>query len=511
MAAPGPITRGRILTIDLDRFPQEPIHRRIYLSIRRDILDGLLTPGSHLPSTRQLSTDIGVARGTVVIAYDQLRVEGYLEAEVGAGTRVTADIPDLCIRAEPGAQPRRANSESRRASRRGLAAVEDFERGPLDVGAARAPRAFRSTPPAIDVFPVDTWTRIASRQWRRATTKDLSYGDPMGFLPLRRVIAEYVRSARGVRCDAEQILIVGGTQHGMDIAARALTEHGDAVWMEDPGYFGTRGALRSAGARVVPVGVDFEGMDVSEGKRLAPNARMAFVTPTHQMPLSVPLSASRREELLAWASEADAWIFEDDYNSDFQYATRPMAALHASDREGRVVFCGTFSKSLFPGLRIAYLVVPESVVREFRAIRFFSDIQQSYIDQATLCEFIADGHYERHIRRLRSIYQGRRELLFDGLRQCTPWLEPTRYDSGRELTVWLNPRLSDVEVAAAAGSAGVTVMPLTPWVISHRLAPSLRLGYSGIDEHDISVGVTRLARVLDSVSRCEHANMPQAS
>jgi GntR family transcriptional regulator/MocR family aminotransferase len=511
MPSPGAITRGRILKVDLDRFPDEPIHRRIYLSIRRDIVDGLLTPGTHLPSTRQLSTDLGVARGTVVIAYDQLRVEGYLEAEVGAGTRVTAHVPDLCMRVETSSQPGRLHSETRQASRRGRVAVEEFERGPLDVGAARSPRAFRSTPPAIDVFPIDTWTRIASRQWRRATTKDLSYGDPMGYLPLRRVIAEYVRSTRGVRCDAERILIVGGTQQGMDITARTLTEPGDAVWMEDPGYFAMRGVLRSAGAHVVPVGVDFQGIDVNEGKRLAPNARMAFVTPTHQMPLAVPLSADRRAELLEWAAAADAWIFEDDYNTDFQYATRPIAALQASDRDGRVVFCGTFSKSLFPGLRIAYLVVPESVVREFRAIRFFSDIQQSYIDQATLCEFIADGHYERHIRRLRSIYQGRRDLLFDGLRQCGPWLEPTRHDSGRELTVWLNPRLSDVEVAEAAASAGVTVMPLTPWVISHRLAPSLRLGYSGIDEHDIGVGVSQLARVLEHVSRRGHAHMPQAS
>ena len=511
MPSPGPITRGRILKVDLDRFPDEPIHRRIYLSIRRDIVDGLLTPGTHLPSTRQLSSDLRVARGTVVIAYDQLRVEGYLEAEVGAGTRVSAHIPDLCIRAEAGHQPRPRTVETHGASRRGRAALEEFARGPLDVGAARSPRAFRSTPPAIDVFPVDTWTRIASRQWRRATTKDLSYGDPMGFLPLRRVIADYVRSTRGVRCTAEQILIVSGAQHGMDIAARALTEPGDAVWMEDPGYFAIRGVLRSAGARLVPVGVDFEGIDVTEGKRLAPNARMAFVTPTHQMPLSVPLSASRRDALLAWASEADAWIFEDDYNSDFQYASRPIAALRASDREDRVVFCGTFSKSLFPGLRIAYLVVPESVVREVKAIRFFSDIQPSYIDQATLCEFIADGHYERHIRRLRSIYQGRRELLFDGLRQCASWLEPTRHDSGRELTVWLDPRLSDVDVAEAAARAGVTVMPLTPWVITHRLAPSLRLGYSGIDEHDISVGVSQLAGALDLVSRRKGATMPQAS
>ena len=511
MASPGTITRGRILKVDLGRFPDEPIHRRIYLSIRGDIVDGLLTPGTHLPSTRQLSSDLHVARGTVVIAYEQLRVEGYLEAEVGAGTRVAAHVPDLCMRAELRSQPRSQGIEARRASSRGRAAFEEFQRGPLDVGSARAPRAFRSTPPAIDVFPVDTWTRIASRQWRRATTKDLSYGDPMGFLPLRRVIAEYVRAARGVRCSAEQILIVGGAQQGMDIAVRALTEPGDAVWMEDPGYFGMRGALRSGGARVVPVGVDFEGIDVGEGKRLAPNARMAFVTPTHQMPLSIPLSAGRRAELLAWASEADAWIFEDDYNSDFQYATRPIAALHASDREGRVVFCGTFSKSLFPGLRIAYLVVPESVVRELSAIRFFSDIQPSYIDQATLCEFIADGHYERHIRRLRSIYQGRRDLLFDGLRECAPWLEPTRHDSGRELTVWLNPTLRDVQVAQAAASAGVTVMPLTPWVVAHRLAPSLRLGYSGIDEQDITVGVSRLSRVLDLVSRRVHANMPQAS
>jgi GntR family transcriptional regulator / MocR family aminotransferase len=490
-------TRGRILKVDLDAFPDEPLHRRIYLTIRRDIVDGLLTPGSDLPSTRRLATDLHVARGTVVIAYEQLRTEGYLEADVGGGTRVTRNVPDFCVRARENALPLAQNEPARRGSRRGQAAAEELSEMPLDIRGA--PRAFRSTTPAIDVFPVDIWTRIASRQWRRATTKDLSYSDPMGYLPLRRTIAEYVRSTRGVRCTADQIMVVAGAQQGMDIAARALTDAGDKVWMEDPGYFGFRGVLRAAGATIVPVGVDEEGLVVAEGRRLAPDARMVFVTPAHQVPLCVPMSATRRQALLQWAAESGAWIFEDDYNSDFHYATQPTAAIQSADRSDRVIYCGTFNKSLFPGLRIGFIVVPEAVLPELRAIRHFTDIQQPYIDQATLGEFIEQGHYERHVRRLRTIYQGRRELLIEGLEQCSRWLEPTRYDSGRELTVRLSPMLDDVLVAQTAERAGITVIPLSPWAVAHRIAPSLRLGYSGIDDHEITLGVNQLARVLESV------------
>jgi GntR family transcriptional regulator/MocR family aminotransferase len=322
----------------------------------------------------------------------------------------------------------------------------------------------------------------------------------MGYLPLRQTIAEYVRTTRGIKCDARQILVVAGAQQGMDVAARALLDPGDAAWMEDPGYFGVRGVLVSAGARVIPVGVDGEGIDVGEGRRLAPDARMAFVTPAHQVPLCVPLSAARRAQLLEWADDAGAWIFEDDYNCDFPYTSRPEAPLHATDASTRVIYCGTFNKSLLPGLRVGFVVVPEPVVAELRAVRFFSDIQPSYIDQATLAEFIADGHYERHIRRLRSIYQSRREALIDGLQACSRWLTPTRYDSGRELTVWLDGSLDDVAVARAAERAGVTVMPLRTWAVAHDVAPALRLGYSGIDERDIERGVEQLARVLEAAA-----------
>jgi GntR family transcriptional regulator/MocR family aminotransferase len=330
----------------------------------------------------------------------------------------------------------------------------------------------------------------------------------MGYLPLRATIAGYVGSTRGVRCTADQVMIVSGTQHGVDLALRAVTDSGDKVWMEDPGYFGFRGAIVANGCHPVAVGVDHEGLDVEEGRRLAPSARMAFVTPMHQVPLCVPMSDRRRAALLAWAEEEGAWIFEDDYNSDFHYSTRPGVALRAMNGGNHVIYCGTFSKSLFPGLRIGFIVVPESLVREFRAVRFFSDLQPSYLDQATLAEFIAEGHYERHIRRLRSIYQSRRDCLLDGLAQCAAWLTPTRYDSGREITVWLDQRLNDVVVAEVAERAGVTVMPLSPWATVHALAPSLRLGYSGIDEKDIQTGVTRLARVLESLHPAPHRAVP---
>lgn len=499
------IARGRILKVDLDGPADQPLHRRISIGIRRDILEGLLAPGMDLPSTRRLAEDLGVSRGTVVVAYEELKAEGYLRADVGGGTRVCASIPDACLRAIPDA-PAVIGVPSRRASHRGTRLAAELDAVPVDLGMT-GPRAFRSSPAAIDVFPVDTWTRIATRQWRRATTRDLSYGQPLGFLPLRRAVADYVAATRGVRCTADQVIVVSGAQQAMDVAARALLDPGDAVWMEDPGYFGIRGALVAAGASVIPVGVDEEGIDVAEGRRVAPRARMAAVTPSHQVPLGVQMSAARRRALTDWASDADAWILEDDYNSDFHYSSRPPAPLRASDRSDRVIYCGTFNKSLVPGLRIGFLIAPDSVREAIVATRFFSDIQQSYIDQATLAEFITTGQYERHIRRLRQVYQVRRDLLLAGLEGCGTWLSTDRYDSGRELTVRLRGTLDDVLLAQAADRAGISVSPLTPWAISHRPHPGLRLGYSGIDEPDIEAGVRTLRAVLEA---CAPGGVPRS-
>lgn len=499
MSGKRPASRGRIIKVDLAAFQAEPLHRRIYLSLRRDIVDGVIMPGASLPSSRRLAADLRVSRGTVVTAYEQLRGEGYLDANLGGGTRVAGSVPDLCLRAANEPTQIGSAADARRPSRRGRQIADDWRSVPFEFMQA-GPRAFRSTPPAIDIFPIDTWSRIASRQWRRATTRDLSYGQPMGYLPLRRVIADHVRTIRGVRCTVEQVMVVAGTQQAMDISARALLDPGDTAWIEDPAYFGARGALVAAGATIVPVGVDDEGMDVLEGQRLCPNARLAIVTPSHQVPLGVPLSASRRRLLLEWTESANSFIIEDDYNSDFQYATRPLAALQAADNRGRVVYCGTFNKSLFPGLRVGFVVVPEPLIDAFVGTRFFSDVQPPYLEQATLAEFIADGHYERHIRRLRAIYQARRDLLLSELTQCSRWLTPAQYDSGREVAVWLDPALDDVFVAQAAKRADVDVMPLSPWAIAHPLRPSLRLGYSGIDETDIRSGVQRLAAVLQACS-----------
>ena len=490
-----PASRGRIIKVDLAAFHAEPLHRRIYLSLRRDIVDGTILPGASLPSTRRLAADLRVSRGTVVTAYEQLRAEGYLDAKLGGGTRVSGSIPDLCLRAVSEPAQIGSRADTRQPSRRGQEIAEEFRSIPFDFTPA-GPRAFRSTPPAIDIFPVDTWSRISSRQWRRATTRDLSYGQQMGYLPLRRVIADHVRAIRGVRCTVEQVMIVAGTQQAMDFCARALLDPGDSAWVEDPAYFGARGALVAAGAKIIPVGVDDQGIDVMEGQRLCPDARLAIVTPSHQVPLGIPLSASRRRQLLEWADAANAFIIEDDYNSDFQYATRPLAALQAADNRGRVVYCGTFNKSLFPGLRVGFVIVPEPLIDAFVGTRFFSDIQPPYLEQATLAEFIAEGHYERHIRRLRAIYQGRRDLLLSELEQCSRWLTPAHYDSGREVAVWLDPALDDVFVAQAAKRAEVDVLPLSPWAITHPIRPSLRLGYSGIDETDIRIGVRRLTEVL---------------
>jgi GntR family transcriptional regulator/MocR family aminotransferase len=491
--------RGRIVSIDLEAFENEPLHRQIYFSMRRDISDGALAPGANLPSTRCLASDLGVSRGTAVLAYEQLRAEGYLMTERRSGTRVATRPPDSCIVPAENSITGRPTRPSR-ASRRGDVMAAAWRESPIQLG-SMGPRAFRATPPALDVFPVETWARITARQWRRATARDLAYGDAFGYMPLRRAIAEHLRVARRISCSPEQIAIVAGTQQALDLCAKALLDPGDEAWMEDPGYALARGALTLAGASVVSIRVDGEGLDVADGRRRAPRARLAYVTPSHQVPLGVPLSTARRRMLFQWASETDAWIIEDDYNSEFQYESQPPPSLRSIDSTGRVIYVGTFNKSLFPGLRIGYVVVPPELVPAFAGTRYFTDIMPPWLTQAILAEFLSGGHYDRHLRRLRAMYESRRAALLTGIaRHCGEWLKPVRFDSGRELVAWLAPPLGDVRLASAADRAGVYVMPLTPWAHGHPLPPAIRLGYSGIDEADIDFGIRTLAKVLAAES-----------
>ncbi|HEU5218538.1 MAG TPA: PLP-dependent aminotransferase family protein, partial [Gemmatimonadales bacterium] len=335
-------------------------------------------------------------------------------------------------------------------------------------------------------------------RWRMVQAKSLSYGQPFGFLPLRQALTEYLGSARGVRCEAEQVLIVNGSQQGLDLAARVLLDPGDRAWLEDPGYNGARGAFAAVGGVSVPVPVDEEGLVVKEGRRLAADARVAFVTPSRQLPLGMALSLSRRLELLDWARTSDAWIIEDDYDSEFRYVGRPLAALHGLDPHGCVIYAGTFSKVTFPSVRLGYLVVPPALAEAFAAVRSFADYAPPWLAQAVMADFMAEGHFERHIRRMRALYKERQDTLVShGRRELAGALDLQPSDAGMTLLGWLPPGTNDVAAAAAAREYKVDVLPLSSF--SNRpTRPGLLLGYAGVREREIRDGTARLAQALDS-------------
>ncbi|HEV3468952.1 MAG TPA: PLP-dependent aminotransferase family protein [Pyrinomonadaceae bacterium] len=486
--------------VALDARARAPLYRQLYEALRRAILAGQLKPGTRLPSTRELAGDLRVSRNTVMNAYEQLLAEGYVEGQTGSGTYVSRLLPEelLHARAVPPRAPRAAR-KGRDLSARGrlLAAT------PSAVArAAGATRPFRPGIPAIDAFPFELWSRLVSRHWRRPRRDLLNYGDAAGYAPLREAIASYLGAARAVRCEPEQVIVVAGAQQALDLGARVLTDAGDDVWVEEPGYLGAKGALAAAGARLVPVPLDEEGLSVEAGARLAPWPRLVYASPSHQYPTGVTMSLARRLALLEWAGRAGAWIIEDDYDSEYRYAGRPLAALQGLDREQRVVYLGTFSKVLFPALRIGYMVVPVDLVDAFRSARALSDRHSPTVEQAILADFISEGHFARHIRRMRALYAERQAALVAACREeLGGLLELKPADAGLHLTGLLPEGVSDLEASRAAEARGVEAQPLSAFHLGPARAGGLVLGYAAYDGREIREGVRRLADALGGLRR----------
>jgi GntR family transcriptional regulator/MocR family aminotransferase len=506
------------LLVPLDPARREPLHRQIYDGLRAGILSGRFAAGMRLPSTRMLASELGVARNTVVLAFDQLCAEGYLTARRGGGTRVRARIPDSLINVHAdrrGARDRerrpvrppapRGRTRSERAPAqipaRWTQVLADFSAWDSNRDIAAVP--FALGVPAIDAFPAALWARLTARRWRNGAVF-LGYASAAGDRALREAIAAYVTSARGAHCTPEQVLIVGGAQHALDLIARVLVEPGDSVWMEDPGYFGARAALSAAGARVIPVPVDAEGMDIAAGERVAPRARLAYVTPSHQFPLGTIMSASRRLALLTWARRVGGWILEDDYDSEFRYAGQPIPCLQGLDAErgapSRVLYVGTFSKTLSPALRLGYLIVPDELVDVFRAARAVSGEHSPTVDQGVLADFMGEGHYVRHVRRVRALCAERQQLLLEAsARDLGGLLELAPDAAGLHMVGWLPPRVSSTAAEAAARREGVDVMPLSRFSAVRPRRGALLLGYAAFGPGAIRDGVRRLARALETI------------
>ena len=361
------------------------------------------------------------------------------------------------------------------------------------------PRAFRIGTPGLDLFPLRLWAQLANRRLRSTSAPQLDYGDPAGLGTLREAIADHVRTARGTTCTADQVIVVAGAQRGLQLVASLLLDQGDAAWMEDPGFPGARSALVGAGARIVPVRVDEEGLDVEAGARRADDARLVFVTPSHQFPLGVPMTLPRRLALLKWAAGARAWIVEDDYDSEFRYGERPIPCLHGLDTDGRVIYVGSFSKSIFPALRLGFLIAPPELSDRLLAARRASDLHPSAIDQAVLADFIGDGHFARHLRRMRSAYRERLEAITDAAgRYCGGALHIRPVRTGLHAVADVHGVDAD-RVWNEAAARDVEVMPLAAYSAGRtKIANALVIGFAAVDPEKAVAGMQRLAAAIEA-------------
>jgi GntR family transcriptional regulator/MocR family aminotransferase len=484
------------LRIDPSSAP--PLHDQVYDGIRSAILAGQLAANTRLPASRVLAQELAISRNTVMEAYAQLLSEGYIEGKIGSGTYVTHTLPDSILQSGVASRVV-ARSERRSPSRRGALLAATPVSLSRDSG---RPRAFRPGLPTFETFPFDIWARLMARHWRQVDADLLSYGDPAGYAPLRAAIAEYLIAARGVRCTPEQVIVVSGSQQGLDLAARVLLDPGDKAWIEDPGYMGARGALASAGAELVPVPVDGEGLDLSQAAARCPAARLVYITPSHQFPLGVTMSLSRRLALLEWAQRTGAWIVEDDYDSEYRYTGRPLPALQGLDAEDRTVYVGTMSKTLFPSLRLGYLVVPADLAHAFIAAKSLMDRHAPSVEQAVLASFIAEGHFARHIRRTRMLYAQRQEALVKAAAQYLKgMLEVSPAEAGMHLVGYLPAGSDDLMVSRKAAELGVEAPALSLYTQSPQRRCGLLLGYAAFNHGEIQDGVRQLARVLRGSSR----------
>jgi GntR family transcriptional regulator/MocR family aminotransferase len=481
----------------LDAASSEPLHRQLYDEMRKAILTGRLQSGYRLPASRELATVMKLSRNTVLAAYDQLLAEGYIESRAGSGTFVAQMIPDAMVPEPPAPMtsgPARGHGRPRQLSKRGRA----IDAAPLTrTSATLRGNAFRPGLPALDHFPMDVYRRLMDRRLRRASTTMLAYGDPQGYLPLREAIATHLIASRGARCTAEQIIITSGSQQAMDLAVRVLLDPGDTVWMEDPGYFAARAVLRASEANIVPVPVDREGMNVAAGIARAADARFVYCTPSHQNPLGVTLSLPRRLGLLQWAERSGAWIFEDDNASEYRFEGRPLAALQGVDEHARVLYAGTFSKVLFAGLRLGYLVAPTDLVQPLVRARALSDRQSPGIAQAVIADFMTEGHFARHIRRMRTLYAVRLGALLRAVRQYgAGMLEVVEGEGSTNRVVWLPEGLDDQAVHRRLAEKGILTLALSEDMIEPQPRGGLILGFGGVDEKEIDDGVRIIAETV---------------
>ena len=496
------MNKDKIPFIILDESSTIPLYRQIYESIRQAILSGELQPKMRLPATRRLAKQFGVARMTVITAYEQLFAEGYLEGKTGSGTYVAAHLPEDFLYAE---RPKRRKKQTEPLER--TIKLSNFGKHLAKNSEMILRRyntinviPFRHGIPAIDEFPFDVWTKISNKQAKSAHTKMFGYGNAAGFEPLREAIAVHLSASRGVHCTAEQIIITNGTQQTLDLISSIFVSKNDEVCLEDPGYFGARDIFSAIGAKIVPVPIDAEGFDVQKAQKLSRKPRLIYVTPSHQYPLGVTMSLARRMNLLEWARETESFIIEDDYDSEYRYAGRPLASLQGLDRNGRVIYIGTFSKTVFPALRLGFLVAPKDLIDIFATAKALRDWHSPQIDQAVLAEFIADGHFAKHLRKMRGLYEKRQQILVaESKKNLAGMLEVASSSVGMHLVGWLPKGVDAMPIfIEALLKHNLQLAPISASCINQTLRGGFLLGYTAFDEIQIREGVKKLRDILST-------------
>lgn len=480
--------------IEMDRASAIPLYRQLYLQIRKQVLSGRLQGGVRLPSTRTLSKELELSRITILNAFDQLIAEGFLASRTGAGTYVSDEWENRGMADEQQRQPPRLSDLSQSM----LSLRSDHFRGMsyADWDPA-APVSFLPSHSTYDAFPQAIWRRLMNRHLLKPTKAMLGYGELQGFQALRTAIAEYVFDARGIDCNAGQVVIVSGAQQAFNLLGMLLLNPQDSVWMEDPGHIAARIALLAQGARVVPLRIDEQGIDVEQGLSEFPDARLVFTTPSRQHPLGVTLSYARRQALIDWAAQHQSWIIEDDCDSEFRYSGRLLPALYAMDQMARVIYVGTFSKVLFPSLRLGYVILPQALVEPFCTLRAVMDRSPPTVLQATTADFMIEGHFLGHIRRMRALYQARQQALVEQLeKQIGSFFRVTPVEAGMHLIAWLPVELDDQAIAKELAGHNIHTYALSDYCIEHALPPALLIGFAGTPEHQAPERVEALARAL---------------
>ena len=481
------------------RNPGIPAYRWLYEAMRSEILSGRLRPGARLPASRDLARQYGMARGTVVNAFDQLASEGYIVGNVGSGTYVSKVLPEKFLHvldahatspAGSGIRQPKMSAYARRAR-----LFRCYESRPI--------RAFRSNLPALDLFPTALWTTITTRCLRRISRRNLMGCDPLGYAPLRQELAEYLGRSRGVRCVPGQVAIVSGVQEALDLAARLFINPADRVCVENPGYPGAILAFQAFRARVLSSVMDDGGIRVDQLP--VRGVRLIYVTPGHQFPLGTTMSITRRLQLLDWARKSGALIFEDDYDSEYRYSGRPVPALQGLDEHGTVLYAGSFSKVLFPALRLGYIVVPDNLVDRFETALSLTVRHAPLLEQLVLCDFIHDGHFGRHLRRMREVYAERLSVLMEEAQsRLAGLLEISNVEAGLQTAGWLCEAMDAESAASAAAKRNVDVTPISRYSHGGTVPGGLQLGFAAVDAREIRRGVRDLAIALELERKSSH-------